>query len=283
MDDIEDHGSLRGLEKVKFDELNADLRSCQTCGTSTLCKINLHRKHGNVTFNMLRTWALMMVCPTRDRDCSLLCNLQASGAKGVTIKNPPELPMFAQFHANMTGDERAESRRGPSAGTSRFDLRHNSRYDQHHDGYHHQHYESHYDPRYDPRYDPHTPHYERRPPHYNTAQDSPTPRRPALREPSLVGDDLMPSSDLPDVEDNPYPLISDFIQQLALANPGKRFEPLLEYCEREEFSHINELKDVAPQDLVQKAQVSEGAAELTCKRIASVMQKMRDAKGKGFA
>jgi hypothetical protein len=84
----------------------------------------------------------------------------------------------------------------------------------------------------------------------------------------------MLSSDGPEGATSPYPTIEDFIEQLKAKHSKKNFDGLLKYCEEAEYEHINELLHLKPDNLMEKAKMSEAAARLVCEKISRAVAKV---------
>ncbi|KAJ3902198.1 hypothetical protein F5879DRAFT_1003335 [Lentinula edodes] len=88
VDDEEEEsgGLLSGDEKKQLDALKAMLKQCQKCGREIMCKIDVQGQHVKLSYNMLRAWVIALV----------------NQEHGVTLKQPPKIPLFSQFFRSQT-------------------------------------------------------------------------------------------------------------------------------------------------------------------------------------
>lgn len=56
-------------EKKHMAALQTILKKCQRCGPDIMCKIDLNGNHTKITFSMVHSWTLALVCIKCSSDC----------------------------------------------------------------------------------------------------------------------------------------------------------------------------------------------------------------------
>ncbi|KAJ7441223.1 hypothetical protein FB451DRAFT_1150613 [Mycena latifolia] len=237
-DDFDDSVGIMDKEKKFLEQLQAQHGHCQLCRPSKSCKIDVSGNHCPLSNGQLRGWALAL----------------ATGTHNVTLKTPPNNQLFGMFFKNSL-------KATPSASTSTvapppFAL---------------------------PPYMAMNPMnlYAFMPwamPGMPAASPfngnlstpvTPTPIPPTSHASGSKLTPAFPSSDPPDMGAvNPYPGMTEFLEQLDGYEPQRRLFNCISKFEELDFYHIDEIAALeTPQELARVAEITLGNANYIMKQV----------------
>lgn len=226
-DDNHDDGTME-REKKALEQLERALTKCQLCGPGKFCKISKTGDHVNLTWNQRRAWSIALVCTTLSKNLNILTNFQANKQHSVTISTPPKADIFHMFFPSPSGPVNSTPTPAPAPATPAPGMAPGmmaplnfmmSPWMMPPFGY--------------PQ--PNNPFYP--------------PRSPLSCRPHRSQDE-MPSSDQPDEElENPYPSITEFLQQLDERHAQRGLSRHFNVFEEKDFYNINEVANITSERL----------------------------------